>query len=75
MAEAVAPTRSNLLQRRDQLRLAQRGADLAHETAQDAVVVQAGNVRQQCLDRVDQGVNAGEVGRVEQICGKTRPAE
>lgn len=28
MAEAVAPTRSNLLQRRDQLRLAQRGADL-----------------------------------------------
>lgn len=28
MAEVVAPTRSNLLQRRDQLRLAQRGADL-----------------------------------------------
>lgn len=28
MAEAVAPTRSNLLQRRDQLRLAERGADL-----------------------------------------------
>ena len=28
MAENIAPTRSNLLQRRDQLRLAQRGADL-----------------------------------------------
>ncbi|MEZ4630923.1 MAG: V-type ATP synthase subunit D [Deinococcales bacterium] len=28
MAEQVAPTRSNLLQRRDQLRLANRGADL-----------------------------------------------
>ncbi|MDZ7800287.1 MAG: V-type ATP synthase subunit D [Trueperaceae bacterium] len=28
MAEAVAPTRSNLLQRRDQLKLAGRGADL-----------------------------------------------
>ncbi len=28
MAETIAPTRSNLLQRRDQLRLAQRGADL-----------------------------------------------
>lgn len=28
MAEQIAPTRSNLLQRRDQLRLANRGADL-----------------------------------------------
>jgi V/A-type H+-transporting ATPase subunit D len=28
MAEAIAPTRSNLLQRRDQLKLAGRGADL-----------------------------------------------
>ena len=28
MAENIAPTRSNLLQRRDQLRLANRGADL-----------------------------------------------
>ena len=28
MAEAIAPTRSNLLQRRDQLKLAVRGADL-----------------------------------------------
>jgi V/A-type H+/Na+-transporting ATPase subunit D len=28
MAETIAPTRSNLLQRRDQLKLAVRGADL-----------------------------------------------
>ena len=39
MAETIAPTRSNLLQRRDQLKLAQRGADLL-KRKRDALVAE-----------------------------------
>jgi V/A-type H+-transporting ATPase subunit D len=39
MAEAIAPTRSNLLQRRDQLKLAGRGADLL-KRKRDALIAE-----------------------------------
>ncbi len=39
MAEQIAPTRSNLLQRRDQLRLAQRGVDLL-KRKRDALIAE-----------------------------------
>jgi V/A-type H+-transporting ATPase subunit D len=39
MAEQIAPTRSNLLQRRDQLRLANRGADLL-KRKRDALIAE-----------------------------------
>ena len=39
MAEQIAPTRSNLLQRRDQLRLAIRGADLL-KRKRDALIAE-----------------------------------
>ncbi|MBS3968121.1 MAG: V-type ATP synthase subunit D [Truepera sp.] len=59
MAEQIAPTRSNLLQRRDQLKLANRGADLL-KRKRDALIgeffslVKASLAARQELNRVSQ---------------------
>ena len=49
MAEQIAPTRSNLLQRRDQLQLANRGADLL-KRKRDALITEFFDLVQSSLD-------------------------
>ena len=49
MAEQIAPTRSNLLQRRDQLQLANRGADLL-KRKRDALITEFFDLVQDSLD-------------------------